>query len=162
MTKPTPAPDLLPAAEFAEMSNMSERHLRRIAKDGYFPPPEHGQYPRLKAMAGMIRYQRELLSQKTGGLKAWQEKLTQAKWETVQYDLAVKRGDYIAKDDIGPCLRNLSLNQRAQLQYKLEREIPPRLIGKTPVEQLEILKGVVDDVCDIMASGIGKWVKGTE
>lgn len=164
MTKPKPpAPaqptaTTIPATELAEISGYSPRHLRRVASDGYFQPPEHGAYKRFESLVGLIKYQRELLHQKTGSPKADADlRLKNVKIAQHEFDLEVARGKYIPLEEIGPALRNLSGNQRATLQRKLEIELPPRLVGKTAIEQMELLKGAVDDICRIFRESTGKW-----
>ena len=43
----------------ARLADLSERHLRRLADDGWFPPPARNQYPLVDAIRGLLRYYRE-------------------------------------------------------------------------------------------------------
>jgi hypothetical protein len=61
------------AARMAELVDYTDRHLRRIAKEGFFPHPIDGEYKLLPTLLGLIKYQKTL-SQKTSG-RLFDEKL---------------------------------------------------------------------------------------
>ena len=91
--------------------------------------------------------------------RLWEQlALTKAKRERAQEDLAEFRGKYVAKADIGPALRNISLHQRAVLQRKLEQELGPNLAGLTTLEILAKIKPAVDEVCQIFRERVGGWM----
>jgi len=53
------SPSTIAASQLARLSGLSERHLRRLAHDGWFPPPVRNQYPLLEAIRGLLRCYRE-------------------------------------------------------------------------------------------------------
>src|SRR5205814_1760906 len=109
-------------------------------------------------LLGIIRYQRELIQKKSNKLAKEQIGLTKARRQNAEIDADVKRQLYVEKAVIGPKLRNLSLHQRATLQRVLEQELPPRLVGLTPIEVIERMKSAVDTICSVFREGISGWL----
>lgn len=151
-------PNTLSAQQLTAITGLTDRHLRRLATQGHFPQPTHGRYNASDTLIGFIKYQAELLRKKNSKLAKEQLALTKAKRERAQEDLAEFRGKYVAKADIGPALRNVSLHQRATLQRLLEQELAPKLAGLTTIEILEKVKEAVDEVCQVFREGIGGWM----
>ena len=116
--------------ELCEITGLSSRHLRGLAKNGHFRPPDRGKYDAIETLAGFIRYQRERMLNLNSALKMEQQALVKARRETAEVNLAMLRGEYVRKDIIGPALRNISLAQRAVLLRKGEQELAPKLAGK--------------------------------
>ena len=52
-------PRTIHSSQLARLADLSERHLRRLADDGWFPPPARNQYPLVAAIQGLLRYYRE-------------------------------------------------------------------------------------------------------
>jgi len=153
----TPSKKKLPAADFAELTGLSDRQLRNIAQKGFFPPPERGEYDEDKSLRGMIRYQAELLKKKSSTLTEEKEGLTRVRRLREEFELEARKGEFVPRDDIGPELRSISMHQRAVLLHKLERELATKLEGRTTVERLALLKQAGDDVCQIFNRGVEKW-----
>ena len=153
----TPRQKKLPAADFAELTGLSDRQLRNIAQKGYFPPPERGEYDEAAALRGMIKYQGELLKKKSTTLTEEKEGLTRVRRLREEFEFEVAKKEYVARDEIGPELRAISMHQRAVLVHKLERELDAKLDGRTKAEKSALLKQAVDDVCAIFNRGVEKW-----
>ncbi len=143
--------------QLCAITGLTDRRHRQLATAGYFPPPIQGRYQAGATLLGVIKYQRALIQKKSNKLAKEQLALTKAKRERAQEDLAEFRGQYVAKADIGPALRNISLHQRAVLQRKLEQELGPNLAGLTTLEILARIKQAVDEVCHIFREGVGGW-----
>lgn len=145
--------------KFCSISGYTDRQHRNIAKAGYFPPPYRGQYQTAKCLTGLIKYQREQLLKKHDTLRHEQELTAMIRRKEAQLDYDLKLEKYLLKADIGPALRNLGLHQRAVLVARLERELPARISGRTPVEVIELCKAAVDDICAVFSSGTEKWME---
>jgi hypothetical protein len=141
-----------------EITGLTDRRHRQLAADGYFPAPIRGKYETKATLAGLFRYYREQCGRKSDTLKVEQEKLTRTKRETAEEELRILREQYVKTAEIGPALRNLSLQQRATLQRKLENELGPKLPGKSYAEIRPLLAGLVDEICRIFREGTIKWI----
>jgi hypothetical protein len=146
------------AEQLCSYTSLSDRRHRQLATAGFFPPPILGRYQVGKTLLGIIRYQRELIQKKNNKLAKEQQALTRAKRQMAEEELAEFRGQYVAKDTIGPALRNLSLHQRAVLQRKLEMELAPNLAGLTTLEIIERVKAAVDEICQVFREGTAQWL----
>lgn len=149
----------LTAEQLCGITGLTDRRHRQLATAGYFPAPINGRYVAGKVLVGVIRYQRELITKKNGKLAKEQVALTKARRETAQEELAVMRGRYVEKAEIGPALRNVSLHQRAVLQRKLEQELGPNLAGLTTQEILPKIKAAVDEICSVFREGVSGWME---
>ena len=147
----------LPAADFAELTGLSDRQLRNIAQKGFFPPPERGEYDEDESLRGMIRYQAELLKKKSSTLTEEKELLTRAKRETAEFELEVLRGRYVLIDEITSDIRSVAIHQRSHWAHHCERVLPAKLAFRPEAECLEIMKKAVDETCKIFSEGTRKW-----
>ena len=147
-----------PAAQApTQLTGLTDRRHRQLAEKGYFRPPARGEYGE-DAIPGLFKYFLEQLRKKNEALAKEQLELTRAKREKVQEELKVLRDEYVKKSEIGPALRNLSLHQRAALQFKLENQLAPGLTGKKPAEVLEEVRRAVDDICRVFEEGTRTWM----
>jgi len=140
------------------LTGLTDRRHRQLAAAGYFPLPDRGRYDAAAAIAGLFRHFREQLSKKNSELVQEQRRLAKAKRETVEEELAILRAEYVKKSSIGPALRNISLHQRAKLQFKLESELAPTLAGLHALEIRSKMAAAVDDVCQVFREGVKEWM----
>jgi hypothetical protein len=154
--KPTTTPTIS-GKKLATITGLSEERQRQLAKAGHYPAPVRGQYETISTLTGLFAYFRELAHRRNDQLKKEQEKLTRTKRERAEEELAVFRGQYVAVAELGPSLRNFSLQQRAILQRKLEIELGPKLPGMTYPELQPILAATVDEICKIFEEGCQLW-----
>lgn len=153
-----PNPGKISADKLCELTGLGDRQHRNIANQGYFPPPYKSQYEATKTLQGLFRYFQELNKKKGDTIKAAEARLKEAKADMAEEELAAFREQYVLKSQIGPALSNLAAHQRANLQFKLEQEIAPKLAGKKPVEILQTLQRAVDDICKLFETGIRPWM----
>jgi hypothetical protein len=146
------------AEELCAFTGLTDRRHRQLAKSGYFPPPLRGLYQKDKTITGLFLHFREQLHKRDNTLRLEQQKLTRTKRETAEEKLAIIRKQYVLKSEIGPALRNVSLHQRATLQFKLENELAPNLAGKTADEIIRQVRNAVDAICSIFQEGIRPWL----
>lgn len=151
-------PGTISADKLCELTGLSDRRHRQLAKDGYFPPPLRGQYQANATIAGLFKHFQELLHKKNDSLAVIEERLKTAKAEMAEEELAAFRKRYVLKEEIGPALRNVSLHMRATLQLKFENEVAPSLAGLKPLEIRTRIQTAVDAVCLIFEKGIRSWM----
>jgi hypothetical protein len=152
-------PGTISGEKLCELTGLTDRRHRQLALEGYFPPPSVGEYQLRPTLIGMFRYFRDQLHKKEDSLAGERKKYTQARREKIQEETAILRREYVRKSEIGPALRNVSLHQRATLQFKLENELAPGLAGKTTPEILVEVRAAVDAICQIFQEGIREWME---
>ena len=148
-------------ARLCALCGYTDRRLRQLAAQGFFPSPIRGDYQAGATIQGLFRHFRELLARKSGKRELELERLATLKRETAEFELAQLRGLYVLKSEIGPALRSLSLHQRAKLQFKLENEVAPNLAGLHPLEIRAKLATAVDEICTLFREGTRKWMEST-
>ena len=146
-------------AELCALTGLTDRRHRQLASAGFFPPPLRGEYQLTPTVQGLFRHFREQLAQRSGKKEKELESLAAVKRQTAEFDLAQKRGLYVLKSEIGPALRNLSLHQRAKLQFKLENEVAPNLVGLHALEIRAKISKAVDEICELFKEGTSQWLE---
>jgi hypothetical protein len=149
----------LSAEKLCELSGLTDRRHRQLADEGYFPPPIKGDYQPWPTIRGMFRYFREQLHKKGDSLAAEQKLKCKAQREKTEVETEILRQAYIKKSDIAPMLRNVSLQQRAALQNKLENELPPKLAGLDPIEIRQRMAAAVDEICALFGNATKDWTE---
>lgn len=71
--------------QLSEITGLTERHLRRLAKDGHFPPPHNGTFATIPALQGVIAYYRT--QHKKNDSRIWDEKLARETAERKRAEL---------------------------------------------------------------------------
>lgn len=69
-------------------------------------------------------------------------------------------GLYVPRSEISPILRNLSLNQRAALQNKLEVELPAKLVGLDAISIRLRMIETTNTICDMFNMNTRQWLDG--
>ncbi|MDD5350804.1 MAG: hypothetical protein PHQ12_11390 [Chthoniobacteraceae bacterium] len=138
---------------------LTPRRLGQLADKGLFPKPVLEEYEFLATLLGLIEHYQGLYSQGDGSEKKEKLKLAKVKRQTGEEQLAILRERYVPKEDIGPALRNISLNQRAVLQRKLESELAPKLAGLTTLEISAHMATAVDEICAVFHDGVSGWME---
>jgi len=135
------------------------RRLGQLADKGLFPKAVLGEYEFLATLLGLIEHYQALYHRGDGSEKKEKLKLAKVKRQTGEEQLAILREKYVPKEDIGPALRNVSLNQRAVLQRKLENELAPKLAGLTTLEISAHMAAAVDEICAVFHDGVAGWME---
>ena len=154
-TEPKPAtPASISTAQLESLSNLGERRLRQLSQEGRLPQPMGGQWPMILTIKRLFAVYQE------SGPELAKEKLLKMAAQRKLAELEVGRvtGTLCPRSEIAPALRNLSLNQRACLQNKLEIELPPKLSGLDPVAIRRHMVEVVDSVCDMFQKNTRQWL----
>ena len=158
ITPKTALKGCISASDLCSLTGLTDRRHRQLASSGYFPAPDRGRYELNATLAGLFRHFREQLSKKNSELVQEQRRLAKAKRETVEEELAILREQYVKKAIIGPALRNISLHQRAKLQFKLESELGPTLVGMHTLEIRGKMAAAVDEICQLFRDGVKEWM----
>ena len=159
MKQKTPKPiEGIASDELCAVASLTDRRLRQLATEGYFPPPERGIYDAKKAMAGLLRFYREQLHKKDDNLATERKKYTVVRREKLEIERDILRRLYLPRAEIGPILRNLAANQRAALQNKLENELSVKLSGLDPITTRARMAEAVDQICDMFKQSTRKWL----
>ena len=156
--QPVSSPVLISAARICELTELTDRRIRQIAHEGYYPPPVRGKYQLTPWLRGILRYYREQINKKEDSYASERKLLTRAKRETAEEELAILRSEYAKITDIAPALRNLAAHQRAVLQRKLEIELGPKMANRPYKEIRPLLSAVVDELCEIFRDGTLKFL----
>ena len=159
LTMKTPTKITISATELAELTRYSVRYLRDLAHTGLFPPATRGVYEALPAFRGIIKHLRTAADEARTGLAAKRKAHLSARTKLLEIEIGVAQGEYLKKSVIGPAFRNLSLNQRACLQRKLESELGPKLAGATPLEIQAHMRDAVDEICNVFRNGSRQWME---
>lgn len=83
---------LYPAGTIADMLGITDRHLRRLVTESIVPKATHGRYPLRGCVHGYVRYL-QALRVSTDEHSGEKTRLTKARAETYELELAEKRGD---------------------------------------------------------------------
>lgn len=137
---------------------ITTRRLGQLADKGLFPKPIQEEYEAAPTLLGLIEHYFELHKKGDGKERKERAKLATIKRKTAEEELAILLEKYVPKSEIGPALRNISLNQRACLQRKLENELGPKLAGATPPEIARHMTAAVDEICAVFHDGIAGWM----
>jgi len=154
-----PPPGTITADQLCEYTGLTDRRHRQLAAEGYFPAPVDGRYLASKALSGVIRYYRDQLHKKEDSLADERKRYTRARREKLEVERDILRNLYVKRDEIGPLLRNLALNQRAVLQNKLENELSLKLAGLDPIQIRQRMAEAVDELCRIFLQATIQWTQ---
>jgi hypothetical protein len=158
MAKAAPKPGYTTTEQIRALTGYTERHLRDLAKAGWFPKPEHGLYQTNATIKGLFDYHRDQLSKKDDTEK----KARAAYWETKRqreaFEFEQEQGAWVKLSELNSTTRNVCLHLAAALRRKLELELPGRLRNKTEIEMREEMKIAVDDLFKIFREGVSKWL----
>jgi hypothetical protein len=140
------------------LTGYTERHLRDLAKAGWFPRPDRGQYQSAATIKGIINYLKEQVAKKDDTEK----KARAAYWDTKRkreaFDFAQEQGKFVPLAQLEPTLKNVLVHHATALRRKLELELPARLRSKTEIEMREELKAAIDELFKIFRDGVAQWL----
>jgi hypothetical protein len=147
--------------ELAKVFGCHHHSFPRWKKDhADAPTPRHNGGHSVAAWRGFFAAHPEIDLQTDGAAvrTELQLEILRQQCRGITFDNDKAAGDYVAKADIAPALRNLSLQQRALLKRKLEQELPTKLVGLTAGEILVHTQTTVDEICTIFRDGTKDFV----
>jgi hypothetical protein len=154
---PTPAtPATISTAQLESLSNLGERRLRQLAQEGKLPQPTGGHWPMILTIKRLFAVYQE------SGPELAKEKLLKmaAQRKLAELEVARVTGLFVPRAEIGPILRNLSLNQRACLQNILENEMPAKLSGLDAITIRARMVETTDKICGMFQTCTRQWLDG--
>ena len=131
-------------AELAALLGCTPRHLQQLAKDGITPKAARGRWP----AAAVTAYCRHLQSDARRGpadFAAERARLTRARADVAEIELAHRRGDLLARQDVDAAVAGAFGRVRARLLVlpsKIGAEVAA--VGE-PAQAAEIIRGAVHD-----------------
>jgi phage terminase Nu1 subunit (DNA packaging protein) len=141
------------AASLATLFGISERHVRRLARDGIIPKVARGKYPLTASVRGFIgELQRQVEgSQESIDLRTEQARRTRLQADRLELDLSTQRGEFIHISNVRDVLAQFASRAAAVFQSAPSR-IKNRIPNLKPRE-LTIIKrelaGVSNAIADI-------------
>jgi len=161
---PDPRPDpkssrgYITRDRLAEIVRMTPRRISQLVDAGVIPKAARGRYDTEAALSAFIAYLYDREKNRKSDMKVEQQLLTKARRETAEHELAVARGEYIPRSEIGPALRNVGLHQRAMILRRYEQELAPKLAGRNTIEILAMVREANDDVLAVFREGVRRWM----
>jgi len=134
----------VPISEIEQATGLTDRRLRQLADDGFFPMPQAGLYKFAETMVGLNRFYRERAAQKT----AAQERVHEARAKLLEHKYEVERGNHIHRDE---CRRVFSRFISAAKTRLLN--IPRRLgqVIAITSDPVECEKRIMDEIVDALS-----------
>src|SRR5687767_11675058 len=80
------------ADELCLLTGLTDRRLRQLATQGFYPPPDRGVYQRSETLKGLFRYYREREENDTSALRKEEQGYLRAKRRLAELDLEQKLG----------------------------------------------------------------------
>lgn len=103
------------AEKLCQMTGLTDRHHRRLAADGFFPPPINSEYQLLPTIQGLFKYYRERGQRANGAL--FDEKLAKetADRKMAEIELGKATKALIKADDVERAWTHCMMAIRARL-----------------------------------------------
>lgn len=79
---------------------LGDRRLRQLAKDGYFPEPDGGQYEFLATMLGLVKYYRELQNKRSKEFEVQELRKITEQADEVAIRNATSRGELVQTEAV--------------------------------------------------------------
>lgn len=151
-----PAPEAsgqkISATALSALTGLTDRRHRQLARDGYFPEPVKSEYLLTPTIRGLFRYYREH-NQRTKE-KAFETKDSKVQMEMKLLKIRLDRENkrLVLRADVNAMLLNAATLIRNRLYAALEREMPARVIGRTPAEIAATGRVLADELVGILRS----------
>ena len=136
------------SATLCDICGLTDKHLRRLAQAGYFPPPHDGKYLVTPSLKGLFKYYREMAQRS----KSLGDEKTREEIEKLRLHNGQKRGDLIPFIQVEAFMVGIVSAAKGEAR-RLELELPPKVQGLdlaeiTPVviEQLDRVFGTLADL----------------
>lgn len=147
------------AEKLCQLTGLTDRRHRQLAKEGYFPPPIESEYQLVPTLQGMFRFYREMSQGEKKGLN--ELKGIKLKREITLADQRIEKeaGRVVPFDSVNEFLLRVGSLQKIVLCQKLEKEMPPRAEGQ-PVANIIVLgRELADEVCEIFGQHLHEWTE---
>lgn len=142
-----PSVELISAEELCELTGFSDSYHRKIAAQGYFPPPIQSAYQKKAAIMGLFKHQREIGERSKESLAQKQEILLDKKIERADFDMAVSRQQFKPTDEVAQKLMAISEEQKSALTFYLLDQLPSINAGLGAVDQRKNNRTAMVAIC---------------
>ena len=140
----------LTADKFCQITGLTDRRHRQLAKAGFYPMPKKGIYEMTPTLAGFVRYMREQVE--SAGADFEEEKLKKltAERHMAELKLAKERKAALDADAVFRAWENIVLTIRQKLMA-LPSKTAPRLahLGEQQKIEAELEREVADALVDL-------------
>jgi phage terminase Nu1 subunit (DNA packaging protein) len=138
------------ADKFCQITGLTDRRHRQIAKAGFFPMPKKGIYQLTPALAGFMRFLREQVESAAGGFNDERLKKLTAERHMAELKLAKERKAALDAGAVFRAWENIVLTIRQKLMA-LPSKCAPRLahLGEQTTIEAELDREVADALADL-------------
>lgn len=140
----------LTADKFCQITGLTDRRHRQLAKAGHFPMPKKGIYEMTPTLAGFVRYLRAQTEKAEGTLEEERLKKLTAERHMAELKLAKERKAALDADAVFRAWENIVLTIRQKLMA-LPSKTAPRLahLGEQQKIEAELEREVADALVDL-------------
>jgi hypothetical protein len=139
------------------LTGLTDRRLRQLAKAGYFPPPERGQYQYAATIRGLFKYYREDHHNTSRTLN--DAKLSKLKADAEMSKLKVQqaRKETIPRQQVSEFLRAWAAKLDLLLTAELENNVPNLVLGLSIADIRREMVACHDRIREMTHRGFRTW-----
>jgi hypothetical protein len=131
--------------QFSTLTGFLDQHHRKLAKEGWFPPPIRGQYQAVACITGIIKYLRQRTEDPV------KKQHGELKNQILQHSLAVKRREYIKSDDVARDVTRAAVAFKTRILNIPDAQAPRLALTNDPHEIKEVLRGELVDALETLS-----------
>jgi phage terminase Nu1 subunit (DNA packaging protein) len=129
--------------ELCLLTGLTDRRLRQLAQQGFYPPPNRGVYQREETLRGLFRYYKESQERETAALRQEEIGYTRARRRKTELELEQAIGAVVPMECVDFVFANVWLPFRQRL-YIIPRDAAYDCEGKNRGEIQHILEREID------------------
>jgi hypothetical protein len=142
------------ADQLSNLTGLTDRRHRQLAKDGFFPPPSNGIYKLAPSIQGMFRYYRDLAKQKANGYMEEREMKLRAERQLAEIQLDKAKHKSLEARAVFRAWENIVLTVRQKLLGIAGKTSPTLAVMSTQQEIQAELEREIADVLIALAKPI--------
>ena len=154
-------PATIQIQDLIEVIGITTQRVQQLAKLKRIPSGDgKGNYPMRDTLVAFIRHlQTKKGAGDAAGLDILKEQKMAKEIELLQAKLDQLALKVVPTDEVAQFLGQVAAGQRVLLQHKLETELGPLVAdGEVAAKIAAETPRILDEVCDLMATGIQKWI----
>ena len=148
------AENTITADQLSNLTGLTDRRHRQLAKDGFFPPPTNGVYKLAPTIQGMFRYYRDLAKQKANGYMEEREMKLRAERKLAEISLDKARRKSLDSGAVFRAWENVVLTVRQKLLGIAGKTSPSIAVITTQQEVQQELEREIREVLDELSKPI--------
>ena len=138
------SPGTIASAQLCNLTHLTDRRHRQLAKDGYFPSPVRGKYQFVATIQGVFTYYQQRSESEIG------DKVKFEAHRKLKLLNDQKAGTLIEVATMEKEIHEIASGQLKILRQKLENEYPIAVAGMDPAQARIYGKRLVDEICASM------------